>query len=313
MALFNQSTKAVSAAVGEIADSVGASGDAEMQNRAGRSLFAALEHWNTRYNWDFLLTEADPISITGPFALNAVTASAGQSSAQVTAGHGILIDDLFSDSGNLSTVPGLRVQSTAATSFTFNGSFIGTAAGNQVVTGFFNRDFYNLPSDFRNPYSIRLYGSMVALRPIRRRQYDRSIVNEFTISSPIGYDIFSINAKGKIRLVPPPSSTDTMQIRYYRRITIPATTASVTALDILQDHEPYLIAWAKWHFLMDKGEGRGEQAATWFQFANEGIKTMQADQTRVPDEDLIMLPGAYSYNPAFGPNSVRGTLDNYSG
>jgi hypothetical protein len=309
VALFNQSTKAISAAVQEIADAAGASGDTEMCNRAGRSLNAALEHWNTRANWEFLLTEAPPITVFPPFSVTGVTASAGQSSAQMPVGHGFLVDDLIS----VSTPPGTRVTATAVSSVGFSGSVAAGVATTDPLTAYGNRDYYPLPTDWRTPYSARLYAQQSTLRPIRRRMYDRSIVNEFTIRTSVGYDIFNIASKGKIQLLPPPAATDVLQLRYYRRMTVPTTTATADALDVPQDFEPYVIAWAKWHFLMDKGEGRGEQAATWLAFANDGIKTMMADQTRVPDEDLMFIPGAYSYNPAWGPNSVRNTLDNMWG
>jgi hypothetical protein len=308
--VFNGSTKAVSATVQEIADSIGASGDTEMCNRAGRALFAAIEHFSNRANWDFLITEADPVAVTGPFSVGGVSASAGQTSAAVPAGHGVLVDDLISGPG---FVAGLRISATAAGALNFPVGYSTSATGINIVTASIQRDFYLLPADFRNPYSIRMYGSMSTLRPIRRRFYDRSIVNEFNSTTPVGYDISQIATKGKIRLLPPPAGADIMQIRYYRRMTVATATAATGLLDLPQDYEPYFIAWAKASFLMDKGEGRSEQGATWFAFANDGLKQMISDQTRVPDEDLGFIPGAFTYNPAWGPNSVRGQLDNYWG
>ena len=63
------------------------------------------------------------------------------------------------------------------------------------------------------------------------------------------------------------------------------------ALDIPEDYEAYPIAWAKWHFLTDKREQGGQQATTWLNLAQEGLKTMESDQTVIPDEDLMFLPG----------------------
>jgi hypothetical protein len=310
LSLFNQSTKPVSAAVVEVADSAGASADAEMLNRSLRSLEAAFQHFNTRANWDFLINEAPVSAIIAPFLVTGTSASGGQTSAAMPTGHGFLPDDIIGLDG---LPPGIRVTATGASGVGFTMPYSTTAAGINIITAVGNRDSYALPADFRNPYSVRLYGVMSTLRPLRRRQYDRSIVSEFTNSTPVAYDITYIAPHGKIRLTPPPGAPDVMQVRYYRRMTMPSATADATNLDILQDYEPYLIAWAKWHFLMDKSEGRGDQAATWLSFAQDGIKQMIADQTRVPDEDLMFIPGAYSYNPAFGPNSVRGTLDNYWG
>src|SRR3990172_576068 len=304
MPLFNASTKAASAAVTEIADAVGASADGEMTTRAFRSLNAAIQYLNSRANWDFPLTEASPSGVFAPFSVGGVSASAGQTSANAPASHGFLVDDLVSFTGLLA---GTRIATTAAASVTFNSTIRDTiGTGVQVVTASVTRDTYALPSDWKAPYTVRLFGVPVTLRPIRRRFYDRSISNEFNTSTPRGYDVFHVGGKGKLRLLPPPPAADTMQLRYYRRMAVATSSADGTALDIPQDYEQYLIAWAKWHFIMDKGEGRSEQGQTWMAFAQEGIKTMLSDQARLPDEDLMFLPGAWTYDPASGPNSTRG-------
>ena len=69
----------------------------------------------------------------------------------------------------------------------------------------------------------------------------------------------------------------------------------VTTLDIPQDYEPYLIAWAKWHFLTDKGDGRLEQGKTWYTLGEQGLTMMVKEQNRKPDEDLMMVPGQFRY------------------
>jgi hypothetical protein len=296
VSLFNQSTKAVSAVIAEIADSVGASADTEMLTRAFRSLAAAQEHFNNKANWEFTLTEAPPISVVGQFSIGDVTAASGVASATCNSGHGVLVDDVITFLG---VRPGTRVTATAVSSFGFSTTIMssfGTATA--VVTASFVRDMYDLPSAWKAPYTVRLYGNNSTLRPYRRRFYDRSVSDEFTTSTPLGYDVFTIGGKGKIRLLPPPASSDTLQLRYYRRMTVASGVSDGTSLDIPQDYEPYLIAWAKWHFLMDKGEGRGEQGQTWLAFAEGGIKQMMSDQTRQPDEDLGFMPGQFQYNAA---------------
>lgn len=309
MSLFNPSTKAVSAACQEIADTAAASGDTEATTRAGRSLFAALEHFNNRANWDFALVEGTPITLFGPFTVTGVTAVAGQVSAQAPQNSGIKIDDLITGNGFLA---GTRVTATA------------TAAGpkdvfgvNQAITTNIGtsvtviRDFYDLPSDWKSVYSIKLYTNQNSLRIARRRTWDRSVFDEYTPGTPLYYDVFGIGGKGKVRLLPPPAATDSMQLRYYRRLTVPTTTATADALDIPQDYEPYLVAWAKWHYLIDKSEARGDQAQTWISFANDGLKMMLADQTRIPDEEVMFVPGHYSFG--YNINSTRQRDWDYTG
>lgn len=301
MPLFNASTKTRGDVLAEIADTVGASADSDMLTRAGRSLDAAVEYFNTRANWDFLLVDANPIVVVAPFTVTGITGVSGQTSALAPASHGFAVDDFLTGNG---VVLGTRVSATAASSIGLNqaiGAGIGTAV-NATADWVATRDFYTLPSDYKASYSVRLYVSQNTIRQIRRRFYDRSIVNEFAVSTPLYYDVYYIAGKGKIRLLPPPVAADVMQIRYYRRM---AVTTGVQLLDVPQDYEFPLISFAKWHFLTDKADGRSDQAQTWLGLATDGIKQMLADQTRAPDEDLGFQPGAYTYNPAAGPNSVR--------
>ena len=292
MSLFQPSLKAVSAACQEIADCVGASADTEMTTRAGRSLNAALEHFNNKANWDFMRTEAPLVSVLAPFTVTGITASAGQASAAAPAGHGIAVDDFLVGSGFGS---GVRVSATAAGGFGIYGLVTGFTAGATVVSAQVTRDSYALPTDWKRPYSVRLLVSQRVLRYVGRRLYDRSTSNEQQSSTVGFYDLFMSGATGKMRLLPPPPSADMLLMRYYRRMTVATATSDSTAVDIPQDYEPYLIAWAKWHFLVDKGEGRGDQMKTWFVMAQEGLKTMIQDQTKNPDEDLGFIPGQFQY------------------
>lgn len=310
MALFQPSTKTHAEARQEVGETIGASALGTVTGVSGaaaRSINAAFEHFNNLANWEFTLTEHFPIPVFAPFNVTGVSASAGQTSAAMPAGHGILIDDVITFGG---LVAGTRVSATAAGSVGFNSTITTAITGSpQVVTAGITRDFYDLPTDWKQPYSTRLYGAQTTLRLIRRRIWDRSIVDEFVPSTPLYYDVFGIGGKGKIRLLPPPAGNDTLGLRYYRRMGIASATAMT--LDIPQDYEPYVMAWAKWHFLMDKEEGRSQQGSTWLAFAQDGIKTMMGSQTRIPDEDLGFTPGHFAYDPARGPNSTRHLFDEY--
>ena len=299
MSLFQPSLKAVSAACQEIADCVGASADTEMTTRAFRSLNAACEHFNNKSNWDFMRTEAPLVSVLAPFTLTGISASAGQSSAACPAGHGLSPEDFIVGSGFSA---GTRVSATAASGFGIYGAVTGFTAGVTVVSAGITRDSYDLPTDWKKSYSVRLLASNRVVRYVGRRLYDRSTTNEQQTSTTCMYDLFTSGGKGKIRLLPPPNGADVLLMRYYRRITVATASGDSTVLEIPQDYEPYLIAWAKWHFLVDKGEGRGEQMKTWFVMAQEGLKTMMQDQTKNPDEDLGFIPGHYFY----------GTLGDYN-
>ncbi len=304
MSLFNQSTITTASAISEIAESGGGQADTDMLTRAGRSLVAAYQHFNNYANWEFTLVEAPTILVTAPFGITGVTASANGSSAAAPVGHGVLVDDFVQ--GQMFAAAG-RVTATAAGGFgfaeTFNASLIPTATAVYTVTA--NRDFYTIPADWKQPYDVRMLGAQTTLRPIGRRHYDRSVTSEFTAASPLYYDIFGIGGKGKLRLLRPPAFTDRLQLRYYRHLQ-----ATADPLDIPANFEPYFIAFAKWHFLVDKADA-SERATTWFNFARDGMMQMLKNSVTTPDDDLMMLPGAYSWNMNLGPNSVREYINDW--
>lgn len=291
MSLFQPSTKAASAAIAEIADTVGASADSEMLTRAWRSLNAALEHFNNRSNWNFALTEAPPVSVLAPFTVSPITISGGAYYVDAPSGHGIKPYDYISGYG---FAAGTRVSSTAASGFNIFGVVTGFT-GTATASATFTRDMYDLPTDYKAMYSVRLLGNNTPLIQVGRRLYDRVVANEQTTSTPVWYDLYMVGSVGKLRLLPPPVSSNTVMMRYYRRMTTASATNDGTGLDIPQDYEPYLIAWAKWHFLVDKGDGRLEQGKTWFTLGEQGLTMMVKEQNRKPDENLMFIPGQFSY------------------
>lgn len=250
-----------------------------MRARALRSLAASVKYINSKHNWTWAMTEAAPISVVAPFTV-AVTAGNGSVSASAGGGHGVLADDYIVGAG---FVAGTRVSATAASAIGFSPAASATVSA--TVT--FGRDFYPLPTDWKQPYTVKLLTSRVPLHPANRRLYDRVSDSEFNASTPEGYDLFGQFQRSKVRLLPPPAQADVLMLRYYRRMTVPTSTSATAVLDIPQDYDYTLIAWAKWHFLTDK-EDMADRATTWISLANEGIKTMMADQLRNPDESLAL-------------------------
>lgn len=303
MPLFTPSTIQWVTAVRQVADSAGASADSEMLNRAHNSLRASFQHFNNKVKWNFLRAENIPQQVIAPFNLN-VTASAGQVSASALTGHGIEVDDVIVGPG---FILGNRVTATGASGFGFNVAITGFAgASSYVITAI--RDSYGLPSDLKSGYSVRLLSSQKPLGYIGRRIYDRTISDEFSAGTPRAYDFFNLYGRSKIRLVPPPGSADVLLQRYYRRMALASASGVTSSIDIPEDYESYSIAWAKWHFLTDKADGRQDQATTWLSLAQEGLKTMIADQQSIPDEDLAFIPGHVVLNPAPGDRSTRDIL-----
>lgn len=312
MAFLNNSTLATATAAKYVADAAGASADSEMVARAALSYAAAINHFSNFSNWEWTLVEAPTILVTAPFAIPGASATANLNYILTpTTAHGVVSGD-FVQGDVFSPYTAGRVSATAASGAngvigfaeTFNASLISTAG--TAVTVSANRDEYDIPSDWKQPYSLRMLGSQYTLRPIGRRHYDRSVTTEYApAGTPLYYDIFTVGTQSKIRLLRPPMSTDRLQIRYYRRLS-----ATTTPCDIPAQYEAYLIAFAKWHFLVDKADMQ-ERANQWLQFSNNGLQQMLKEAVRQPDEDLMFLPGHYSMNVALGPNSVRPYLDEW--
>jgi len=300
MSLFNQSTIAWNAAVQSIADCIGASADVEMTGRAHHSLRAAFQFLGGKYRWEFLRAEYTPQQVYAPFSVTGVSASGGQASAASPAGHGLQVDDLVIASGFML---GMRVTATAASGFGLSVVTTGYPTGVQSFTVSAVRDMYDAPSNMRNGYGVKLLGSQRPLRYIQRRGWDRSITDEFATDTPEGYDLFRLAERSKVRLIPPPAAADVLFQRFYRRFSLASASGVTAALDILEDYEEIPIAWAKWHFLTDKGEQRKAQGQTWLSLAQDGLKSMLSEQTSIPDENLGFVPGAIPQ--ATGDRSTR--------
>lgn len=312
MAMFNQSTRTFQQVVQEVADAAGASGQDTQTTRAGRSVNASIKYFHAKTKWRFLQSEANPILVVAPFGVTGVSASAGQTSALAPSGAGFKVDDWIQMSG---LIQGTRVTAVATaagpvTAIHFNttvSASIGT--GVQVVSATANRDFYDLPSDFRSVYSFRLLVANKPLQHANRRIYDRTRTDEYQPSTPEAYDDFSFGQKGKVRLLPSPNAEDIIELRYYRAMATASATGVTSNFDVPADYDDYFIAWAKWHYLTDKSEGGGQQAETWLAFAKEGLQIISSDMNFQPDSTVIFTPG-HTYGQ-ISPNDVRFTYDRF--
>lgn len=87
---------------------------------------------------------------------------------------------------------------------------------------------YTLPSNFKRIYNVRLVGSNErTLHPIDQRSYDRYRQgDQDSTSIPTHYHLYQAFDAATITLVPTPSASDTLRIRYYR--TMPTITDDAT-------------------------------------------------------------------------------------
>jgi hypothetical protein len=193
MPFFQQCTAGTATLASAIADSAGASADTEMVVRAGKSYAAAMRHFNNYADWQWMLSEAPSILITAPFLITGCTASGGTNYVTTpNQSHGILPQDFVQGQMFSSNAAG-RVTATATGgggtgiigfANNFNTTLIASAgAGNITVSA--NRDMYDLPTDFKQPYDARLLDAQYTIRFVGRRHYDRSVTSEFLLR-PVG-------------------------------------------------------------------------------------------------------------------------------
>lgn len=81
---------------------------------------------------------------------------------------------------------------------------------------------YALPFDFSDAYAVRLTASFqrwLMLKP--RREYDRAVWNQVN-SYPIAYNLL-YSGDGYLQLMPTPNTSDTLQLKYYKNMTVPCS------------------------------------------------------------------------------------------
>jgi len=287
-----------------VSEAAGASASTDLVTKAIYAVIAALQHWSNSHNWSYLLTTAPPITLVAPFDV-ASTTNGTATLASSTLFGSVVAGDLISGTG---IVPETLVQTVNSTSsITMNVAATNSAA----ITATFARRDYAVPTStgtyFKFLYSARLLSSPRVLYPIDVRHYDRSIFNQ-TYAIPTHYTLYTIGGDAKLRLIPTPSTADTLILKYYRAMTIPAVGDTTSVLDIPQDYEFYLLGLAKALFLADKG-GDPERQQFWWNYATQGLRQAKDDDSRMPDDDSGFMPGSTIATP-YNPNStVAFTVD----
>jgi hypothetical protein len=167
---------------------------------------------------------------------------------------------------------------------------------------------YDLPTDFRKMYDVRLQTNSRTLKYIDASDYDNQHPQASTPSVPTGYMLQHqwevASTGGKIELVPGCSVSDNLLISYYRKVTIPsailtgATSSDSTTIDIPEHYHSFLLAWARALYLANKG-GEDQRMMFWTKIAQDGLLKARAADEWNPDDSPGFQPGASQaqYNP----------------
>jgi hypothetical protein len=237
-----------------IARSLGAEGNTTQLAAALDALYAAIQEWNLRRDWRFLLMDtAEGFTVTGATNVSGtVTTTVTDGFAGVNLGQTFTVTD-GSPAGTY-TVSGIT-STTVLTVTGGGGNFTTeslTFSGDiPLVAG---SDTYNLPTPFKRPYIARIItGSERSLEWKDQKVLDKMFQNQTPQSLPAFYNLFNrttfsqTRQNGKVRLFPIPSTAETLRVRFYRPIAEPSVDG--TFLDVPDRYVYALLETARWHYL----------------------------------------------------------------
>lgn len=249
------STMAFSAAYAYVARALGRSGDTDRQNAAKDAIYAAIEEWNIRKDWNFLRMDTSlGFSVTGCTSDGGTPATITTTSSRGFAG--VNVGQTITNSASAtSTVASITSSTVIVLSGALaTGSGTMTFAGNiGIVAG---TSKYNLPFPIKHVYSVRLLTNPRTLeyRPAMvidtLYDYDQTgtgVPRFFNFENTAS---FSPNFEnGVITVGPIPSVTDTMLIRYHRLISQPSADADL--IDVPDRYVYALLSLARYFMLVN--------------------------------------------------------------
>jgi len=161
-----------------------------------------------------------------------------------------------------------------------------------------NTQDYNLPSDYRRMYTVRLGTGNRPLAYVDQREWDRYVLNQATPGTPMGYTIIrTTNTQEQIRIFPIPSQADTLVFLYHRLITTPSVGG--TAVDIPERYQTYVIYQARANLIFSHPNEQGGEI--WQARADRYLKKMQHEDQDA-DRPAAFRPGDASPLPADHPS-----------
>lgn len=288
----------------EVARSIGGQDTAATVDLARTAIKASLQDWNAAKYWNFLLKDtSQTFTVTGVAWTGAVTSMTAPSSGAFDA-----VNIGVSVSGTnvpASTTVSSYTRASDGTVATIVLSAATTGTGVAVTLTFganipiqISVADYNLPSDFRSPYSARLLTSKRLLEYIKHREWNKKIVDQeatgavdaYTIFNPVSPQTQNFNTT-RLRIFRTPATTDTLHMQYFRAMNVDATT-----VDVPNDYIYMLIDYATWRFIRLKNTedtrlaelGRVAEAAL--------ARAMTDDEEESEDEELRFISQIEAFN-----------------
>lgn len=276
-----------------IARALGAEGNTTQLNAAQDALFAAIEEWNLRRNWNFLrMDTADGFSVASSTIAGdgiTVTTTVANGFAGVNVGQTVTGTGVPASTTVLSiTSTTVIVLSAASTPATVTLTF---SADIPIRVGF---ETYNLPSPFKQPLTCRIVsGNERTLDWLDMRTIDKMFQNQQLTQLPTFYSLFNKSSftetrqNGKIRFFPVPDSIETARVRYFRTISQPG--ADGTNLDLPDRYAYAMLELARWHYLKNH-DSETERLTQTYEKAKELFLWCAADdEGESLDRDVVLV------------------------
>lgn len=290
-----------------VARVLGASADTTQLAAAAESIKAAIQEWNLRHDFSYLLMDT-----SGGFTVATCANTAGAVTTSTANGFaGVNVGQTFTvqDGSPAGTYTVSAVTSTTAITATggggnFTAETLVFSADIPVVAG---TDTYNLPSPIGRPYSAILVTSGDVLTFKEQRNIDRAFAIPTPTFPPFFYNLYNSatfttgRQNGKIRLFPTPSSGDTLRVRYYRPIAEPASGSD--NLDVPDTYVWALLELARYFFLKDH-DSESQRLQECKERAELQFRQVIArDEQGSEDNDITLVPQMeHGFNRSIWPD-----------
>jgi hypothetical protein len=277
-----------------IARALGAEGNTTQLAAALDALYAAIQEWNLKRDWNFLLMDTrDGFAVAGcSNAAGAVTTTTTDGFAGVNIGTTFTV----TDGAPAGTYTVSAIVSTTAITVTGGGGNFSTESltfSGDILT-VIGTEVYNLPAPFKRPYTARIVGGTERTLGWKdQREYDRLYQEQSTGSQPEWYNLFNPSTftqarqTGKIRLLPTPSTVETLRVRFFRPIAEPAATG--TYLDVPDRYVYALLEAARWHYLKNHDAETARLQMTEQKASELYQRCAVDDEGETEDRDVCMI------------------------
>lgn len=257
---------------------------------AADAIKAAIQEWNLRHDWRYLLMN------TGDgFTVAACTLTGTSLTTTTPNGFAAVNINQTATGATIGTVTVTAVVST--TTLTISG---GTNGGPETLT--FSADIpiratvstYFLPTPIKRPHSVRLLTNEREVLWKEEREIKRQFADIASGGTPIWYNTFNQSnwstgrQNGVARFFPIPSQIDTARVWYYRPIAEPST--GTDNLDVPDRYIYSLLEMARAYYLKGKDADNPRTAMTWQNAEKVFARCVADDEQGSEDRDIAMVP-----------------------